>query len=322
MPNKIKKYMDISGTLHFYSGADKELFFVFDDDIAQELYTHSDFDLEDIYTRRAYISVGEQRFIHRRTLSFSRKQTEVKVSLCSKATKDDLGALTTLYDWFESSGTPRPPPLALIGKFRKVRHNTESVWELILTEPTDLVVPPGLSRRTKSPPSERASYKHRRLIVQPDLGKIGRVAEVLALELAKIDFPAPAYSCLWRDKYLDSERIEIRKMGIIADIDVWDEQTAQPQSFLEIKAQKVNSHKTEPFFFLSASEWRSCQEAKQSNLPYVIWLFQYKDIAHFTNDRSQLSLVVFEDVHEDWLESPDNFLVSPGIGNGTRYVVA
>jgi hypothetical protein len=73
--------MDISGTLHLYSGEDKELFFVFDDEIAQQLYRMPKFDIEDSDSRRAYISVGTDRFIHRRTLSFSRKQTEIKVSL-------------------------------------------------------------------------------------------------------------------------------------------------------------------------------------------------------------------------------------------------
>lgn len=312
--------MNVSGTLHFYSGDDKELFFVFDDDVAQELYTRPEFDLADIDTRRAYISIGEDRFIHRRTLSFSKKQTEVKVSLCSQATRNDLGALTTLYDWFGSLGSPHPAPFALIGKFAKVRHEKNLVWELRLTEPVDLVVPPGLTRRKKTPPSERTSYLKRRVLANSDLGKIGRVAEELALELAKVDFPSPEYSCLWRDKYLDSERVEIRKMGVIADIDVWDERTAKPKSFLEIKAQKVNSRDREPLFYLSVSEWKSYLEAKQAQVPYVIWLFQYKDIAHFSNARDQLVLFVFEDVHEDWLET-DNFLVKPGTGNGTRYVL-
>ena len=83
--------MYISGTLHLYSGADRELFFVFDDDVAQELYASGDFPIADIQRRRAYISVGPDRFIHQRTLSFSRKQTEIKVSLCSRNTKDGLG---------------------------------------------------------------------------------------------------------------------------------------------------------------------------------------------------------------------------------------
>ena len=39
--------MEISGTLHFYSGEDKELFFVFDDDVAQQLYKMGDFDVDD-----------------------------------------------------------------------------------------------------------------------------------------------------------------------------------------------------------------------------------------------------------------------------------
>jgi hypothetical protein len=37
--------MDISGTLHLYSGEDRELFFTFDDDVAQDLYSTSHFDI-------------------------------------------------------------------------------------------------------------------------------------------------------------------------------------------------------------------------------------------------------------------------------------
>ena len=82
--------MDVSGTLHFYSGNRKELFFVFDDDVAQELYDLPDFDITDPATRRAHISIGAERFIHERTLSFSGKQTEIKVSLCAEASKNGL----------------------------------------------------------------------------------------------------------------------------------------------------------------------------------------------------------------------------------------
>lgn len=64
--------MNISGTLHLYSGEDKELFFVFDDELAQPLYRQRAFDVDRLETRRVYISVGSDRFIHRRALSFSR----------------------------------------------------------------------------------------------------------------------------------------------------------------------------------------------------------------------------------------------------------
>jgi hypothetical protein len=84
--------MEISGTLHLYSGEDRELFFTFDDDVAQNLYAASNFDIDDKDSRRVFISVGSDRFINRRTMSFSRKQSEIKVSLCHKTTKDNLGA--------------------------------------------------------------------------------------------------------------------------------------------------------------------------------------------------------------------------------------
>ena len=77
-----RRVMDVSGTLHLYSGDDRELFFTFDDEVARDLYSSSDFDIDDRETRRVYISVGTNRFINRRTLSFSRKQSEIKVSLC------------------------------------------------------------------------------------------------------------------------------------------------------------------------------------------------------------------------------------------------
>jgi hypothetical protein len=312
--------MDISGTLHFYSGEDKELFFVFDDDVAQQLYTQDEFDIDDLSSRRAYISVGSDRFIHRRTLSFSRKQTEIKISLCSRMTKNGLGALTTLYDWFAKRGKPRPAPFALLGIFRKVRHDRNSIWELRITEPVDLVVPPGLGRRTKAVPSERRSYENRRLFAQPDLGKIGRTAEEIAFTLAQSDFPSPGYLCLWRDKYLDSERIEIRKMGVIADIDVWDTLRNKPRAFVEVKAQKVQAGGSAPCFYLSVSEWRSYRRAAKAGVPYQIWLFQYKELGHFTKARNRIELVIFEDLNEDWLE-PDNYLVTPGPDAGTRYTL-
>src|ERR1041385_6233603 len=146
--------MNVSGSLHFYSGEDKELFFVFDDVVAQQMYRDTDFKIDDLETRRWYISVGSTRLIHQRTLSFSRKQTEIKVSLCSRNTKDGLGLLTALYDWFARRGV-HPAPFGVLGRLFRIRHNRASVWELKLTEPEDLVAPPGLPRRRKTKSPER-----------------------------------------------------------------------------------------------------------------------------------------------------------------------
>src|SRR5438128_2015242 len=111
---------------------------------------YGSFDIDDLESRRVYISVGADRFIHRRTLSFSRKQTEIKVSLCSLATKDGLFSLTALYDWFARRARPRPAPFGLLGTLERVQHDGDRVWELRLTEPAGLVAPPGLARRRKS----------------------------------------------------------------------------------------------------------------------------------------------------------------------------
>ena len=309
--------MDISGTLHFYSGERKELFFVFDDDVAQQLYSIAEFNISDLNSRRAYISVGADRFIHRRTLSFSRKQTEIKVSLCALSSKDGLGALTALYNWFAARGT-HPAPFAVLGKLRKVRLEEERVWELSITEPVDLVAPPGLSRRLKAAPRERISYTHRRQFIQRDLAEAGRPAEELALALAQSDFPTPEYSCLWRGEFLDSERIEIRKIGVIADIDVWNVENNAPEAFIEVKAQKVSHRGADPIFYLSTGEWRSYQRARTANVPYQVWLFQYLDLDDFRSAIHQIELIVFNDLSADWLD-PDGYLVKPGATFGERY---
>lgn len=311
--------MNVSGTLHFYSGADKELFFVFDDDVAQDLYKEAEFDLDDIETRRCYVSVGSDRFIHRRTMSFSRKQTEIKMSLCSKATKGGLGALTSLYDWYGSRGS-RPDPFPILGTLDKVQHGLDRVWELHLTEPVDLIVPPGFERRKKVAPPERKSFENRRIFSKRDVDKVGRAAEELAIELAQLDYEAPEFTCLWRDAYLDSERLEIRKMGVIADIDVWNERADAPAAFLEIKAQKVLSSKTPPAFYLSLGEWRGYKAAERAGIPYAVWLFRYRDVADFTAARHRLELMVFETLDEGWLD-PDGYLVRPA-RNGTVYDVS
>ena len=301
--------MNISGTLHFYSGSDKELFFVFDDEVAQEMYHNREFDIDDLESRRVYISVGSSRFIHQRTLSFSRKQTEIKVSLCSRNTKDGLGSLTDLYNWFAARGA-HPDPFGVLGRLAKVRRDGVSVWELTLTEPEDLVTLQGSFWRRKKSSSERRSFEHRREIQQRDLAALGRLAEELALRVAKNDFAAPRYTCLWRRQFLDSERIEIRKMGIIADIDVWNVVENAPARFIEVKAQKIISRRTKPIFHLSSAEWRSYQKAKAQGLIYEIWLFQYVDAEDLKSAPQKVTLTIFEKVSKEWLE-PEGYLVAP-----------
>lgn len=303
--------MNISGTLHFYSGEDKELFFVFDDDVAQDMYRNGKFDIDDLESRRVYISVGNSRFIHQRTLSFSRKQTEIKVSLCSRNTKDGLDSLTELYDWFARRGV-HPAPFGVLGSLAKVRHNGNAVWELALTEPGDLITPPGLIRRHKKSSPERKSFEHRREIQQRDLAAVGQLAEELAVTVAKSDFAAPRYACLWRRHFLDSERMEIRKMGIIADIDVWDVAAKAPERFIEVKAQKVINSKAKPIFHLSASEWRSYLKAKTLNVAYEIWLLRYRDAEDLRHAPQKVILTIFDELSKDWLD-PEGYLVMPKV---------
>jgi len=248
----------------------------------------------------------------------SRKQTEIKISLCSRATKDGLGALTSLYDWYAARGRPRPAPFGVLGSLKRVGHQGERVWELRITEPIDLVVPPGLRRRTKAAPAERRSYVHRRQLVERDLAVIGRAAEEMALTLVRDDYPAPEYACLWRQEFLDSERIEIRKLGVIADIDVWNVAGRSPRLFVEVKAQKVPNDGARPAFYLSAGEWRSHGLAAKARVPYQIWLFQYRELRHFTEKPDRIHLIVFEDVSRNWLQ-PDGYLVTPELAAGTRY---
>jgi hypothetical protein len=184
--------MDISGSLHVYSGKKKrELFFVFDDDVAQVLYKMDEFDIDELDTRSVYISIGADRFIHRRTMSFSKKQSEIKVSLCSLATKDGLQSLTALYDWFAPSTHIRPKPFPILGTLERRHHNGADVWELRLSEPLDLVTPPGLPRRKKWRSRLHSAWKRRRLVYRRDLAEVGRPAEELAISIAKQYFPGP-----------------------------------------------------------------------------------------------------------------------------------
>ena len=308
--------MNVSGSLHFYSGDDKELFFVFDDVVAQDMYLDGEFDINNLESRRVYISVGSNRFIHQRTLSFSRKQTEIKVSLCSRGTKDGLSSLTALYDWFASRGD-RPAPFGVLGRLVKVHHHETSVWELTLTEPEDLITPPGLSRRQRKTSPERRSFEHRREIQQRDLTTPGRNAEMLAVKILRQDFVEPNYMCLWRDQFLDSERIEIREMGIIADVDVWDAIANAPKQFVEIKAQKVKGSKANPIFHLSSAEWRSYLNAKSRGILYEIWLFQYRDAEDLKSSPNKVNLTRFDEVLQDWID-PEGYLVAPPIAAGRR----
>lgn len=311
--------MDISGTLHFYSGQRKEFFFVFDDDVAQPLYQVAEFNHADVNSRAVYISVGADRFIHQRTLSFSKKQTEIKVSLCSRGSKDGLGALTTLYDWFSTRGH-HPQPFSVLGTLQKVQHDGSNIWELRITEPIDLVDPPGLLRRRKAASRERRSYRNRRQFVPRDLAAAGRPAEELALELARKDFPAPEYSCLWRGDFLDSERIEICKMGIIADIDIWDEEGSVPELFIEVKAQKVPNRGADPAFYLSLAEWRSYNLAAEAHLSYQVWLFQYRDLQDFVTAPQRVELIVFDEISSDCLTA-GGYLVTPVPKSGERFPI-
>lgn len=301
--------MNISGTLHFYSGDDKELFFVFDDEVAQEMYRNEEFDIEDLETRRVYISVGSSRFIHQRTLSFSRKQTEIKVSLCSRNTKDELGSLTDLYNWFAARGT-HPTPFGVLGRLAKVSRDNATVWELILTEPEDLITPPGLPRRQKTSSPERRMFERRREILQRDLAKPGRSAEELAFRILKREFPKPDYTCHWRQDFLDSEKAKIRELGIIADIDIWNVTADSPDRFIEVKAQKITGKRAKPIFHLSSAEWRSYQKAKSEGVPYAVWLFQYSNVEDLASAPQDVILTIFDEVSKEWL-APEGYIVAP-----------
>jgi len=238
------------------------------------------------------------------------------VSLCSRNTKDGLGSLTALYEWFARRAV-HPAPFGVLGRFAKVRHNGASVWELTLTEPEDLITPPGLARRRKTKSSERRSFEHRREIQQRDLTIPGRRAEELALRILREDFTAPTYTCLWRKKFLDSERIEIRKMGIIADIDVWDVTANAPERFIEAKSQKIIGVRAKPTFHLSSAEWRSYLNAKAKGIKYEIWLFQYRDVDYLKSAPQSVTLIIFDEVSKDWLD-PEGYIVTPPSPAGRR----
>jgi len=300
----------ISGTLHLYSGPDRELFFTFDDWVAQDLYASGDFDLDKKETRQVFVSVGKDRFIHKRTLSFSRKQSEIKVSLCKDTTKDNLGALTTLYDWFAPPGIVRPKVIVVVGTLAKANYLGVRVWELSIQEPVDLVSPPGFERRTKEPSKSRKTYIRRSSVQQQNLGDIGRIAEKRALAVLRRHYPQPKYSCLWRDGFLDSEKIAIRELGIICDIDVWNVSADCAFAFLEIKAQQLRSRRTRPAFYLSSAEWRSANVAKQVNLPYLIWLVQYERLDALRDLDGKVRILECRGIKQEWA-SPDVLYITP-----------
>lgn len=306
--------MDISGSLHLYSGEDRELFFTFDDDVAQNLYSSPHFSIDDKETRRAFISIGKERFISRRTLSFSRKQSEIKVSLCKETTKDNLGTLTQLYDWFAPPGNTRPPVVSVVGELRRVRHDKSTVWELVLEEPLGLVSPPGLKRRRKAPSKSRKAYMHRREIHERELRLIGRLAELRALRVLEERFPQPRFSCLWRDGYLDSEKQDIREQGIICDIDVWNNDQGKADAFIEVKAQQVRFRKkTKPQFYLSSSEWRSFQNSNSRRMSYCIWLVQYESRQELQDMNGVIRIFECTRIDAKWI-SPEVLLVMPDSG--------
>jgi hypothetical protein len=302
--------MNISGTLHLYSGHDRELFFTFDDEVARELYSSSAFDIDDKESRRAYISAGNDRFINRRTISFSRKQSEIKVSLCKETTKDNLGALTRLYDWFAPAGKNRPKVVSVVGTLRRTQRDQATAWELALEEPVGLISPPGLKRRLRKQSSAQKAYAHRRRIYERELRVIGRLAELRALSVLKTRFPLPRFSCLWRDGYLDSEKQIVREHGIICDIDIWNNDEEYACGFIEVKAQQVRSKRANPLFYLSSSEWRSFRYAKSRNINYRIWLIQYEDRDRLQDMQGEIRILECNEIAAKWI-TPEMLLVSP-----------
>jgi hypothetical protein len=302
--------MDVSGTLHLYAGEDRELFFAFDDEIAQQLYEMADFNVDDKASRRVSISVGCDRFISQRTLSFSRKQREIKVSLCKATTKNGLASLTKLYDWFAPVGMERPKVAAVVGSLRRVRRSQSMVWELAIEEPVGLVAPPGLKRRLKVPSRTQRSYAHRRKIIEKELAAIGRLAEARALTTLTTQFRHPNFSCLWRDSYLDSEKEAVRRLGIICDIDIWDNVRDRPSGFIEVKAQQVRDNRAAPQFFLSSAEWKSFQYAIARKMDYRVWLVQYADRDHLANCSGPVRILECMEIKPEWMV-PETSLVVP-----------
>src|SRR5439155_10105387 len=135
---------------------------------------------------------------------------------------------------------------------------------------------------------------------------------------ASAAFPAPRYACLWRKEFLDSERIEIRRIGIIADIDVWNTARDAPKIIVEVKAQKVHRGDEDPAFYLSLAEWRSSQAAAKARIPYQVWLFRYRQLRHFRESPHQVALMVFERLDAAWIE-PGSYLATPSASSGKHF---
>ena len=131
------------------------------------------------------------------------------------------------------------------------------------------------------------------------------------------DYAARNYECLWRKEFLDSARVEIRKMGIIADIDIWNLAANAPERFIEVKAQKVAGPKARPIFHLSSGEWRSYLKAKNKRISYEVWLFQYRDVEDFKRSPQKVTLTRFVELSKDWLD-PEGYLVLPPSVAGIR----
>ena len=107
-------------------------------------------------------------------------------------------------------------------------------------------------------------------------------------------------------------------MGIIADIDVWNNSQTAAELFIEVKAQKVPLRGADPAFHLSLGEWRSHTAAAKAKVPYQIWLFQYKAVEHFDDSPGRIEFVVFDTIDNTWL-LPNSYFVIPGGNAGSRH---
>ena len=119
---------------------------------------------------------------------------------------------------------------------------------------------------------------------------------------------------MWRDGYFDSEKEDIRKLGIICDIDIWNDERNKAEAFYEIKAQHVTSRQSKPLFYLANSEWRSLRAAKENKIPFRIWLVQYECLAALEQENGEIRILEFDDVLPEWV-SADVLLVIPEAGS-------
>ena len=140
------------------------------------------------------------------------------------------------FEFFANFPPAGPRRTMLVQGLASHRHDGKRVWELSLQEPVDLVSPPGLRRRLKKPSRSREAYIQRREVHERELRKYGQLAEKRAFTSLSKTFQSPKFSCLWRDGFLDSEKLDIRKQGIICDIDIWNNEEEQAEAFFEVKA--------------------------------------------------------------------------------------